>query len=84
MEVKAEGIFTDLVAFVDREVRITKVPSMPWESHRRTVAALDEFGLSAGLQRSRAWVDGCNQRGAQRPHLAVGARAKPLEGKRSN
>ena len=44
--VEVGGTFTDLVAFEDGEVRITKVPSTPSEPHRGAIAALDESGLS--------------------------------------
>ena len=44
--VEVGGTFTDLVAFEDGRVRITKVPSTPSEPHRGAIAALDESGLS--------------------------------------
>ena len=44
--VEVGGTFTDLVAFEDEGVRITKVPSTPSEPHRGAVAALDESGLA--------------------------------------
>ena len=44
--VEVGGTFTDLVAFEDGKVRITKVPSTPSEPHRGAIAALDESGLS--------------------------------------
>ncbi len=44
--VEVGGTFTDLVAFEDGRVRITKVPSTPAAPHRGAVAALDESGLA--------------------------------------
>ncbi len=44
--VEVGGTFTDLVAFQDGRVRITKVPSTPSAPHRGAIAALDESGLS--------------------------------------
>ena len=44
--VEVGGTFTDLVAFEDGGVRITKVPSTPSAPHRGAIAALDESGLS--------------------------------------
>ena len=44
--VEVGGAFTDLVAFEDEGVRITKVPSTPSEPHRGAVSALDESGLA--------------------------------------
>ena len=44
--VEVGGTFTDLVAFEDGGVRITKVPSTPSEPHRGAVSALDESGLA--------------------------------------
>ena len=44
--VEVGGTFTDLVAFEDGGVRITKVPSTPSEPHRGAIAALDESGLA--------------------------------------
>ena len=44
--VEVGGTFTDLVAFEEGSVRITKVPSTPSEPHRGAIAALDDSGLS--------------------------------------
>ena len=44
--VEVGGTFTDLVAFEDGGVRITKVPSTLSEPHRGAIAALDESGLA--------------------------------------
>ena len=44
--VEVGGTFTDLVAFEEGGVRITKVPSTPQAPHRGAVAALDESGLA--------------------------------------
>ena len=44
--VEVGGTFTDLVAFEDGEVRVTKVPSTHSAPHRGAVAALDEAGLA--------------------------------------
>ena len=44
--VEVGGTFSDLVAFEDGGVRITKVPSTPSEPHRGAVSALDESGLA--------------------------------------
>ena len=44
--VEVGGTFTDLVAFEQDGVRITKVPSTPLEPHRGAIAALDESGLA--------------------------------------
>ena len=44
--VEVGGTFTDLVAFEDGGVHITKVPSTPSAPHRGAIAALDESGLS--------------------------------------
>ena len=50
MGVEVGGTFTDLVAFEDAGVRITKVPSTPAEPHRGAIAALDASGLAlAGI-----------------------------------
>ena len=44
--VEVGGTFTDLVAFEEGGVRITKVPSTPQAPHRGAIAALDESGLA--------------------------------------
>ena len=44
--VEVGGTFTDLVAFEDGGVHITKVPSTPSAPHRGAMVALDESGLS--------------------------------------
>ena len=46
--VEVGGTFTDLVAFEDGGVRITKVPSTPAEPHRGAIAALDASGVVLG------------------------------------
>ena len=46
--VEVGGTFTDLVAFEDGGVRVTKVPSTPSEPHRGAIAALDQSELPMG------------------------------------
>ena len=54
--VEVGGTFTDLVAFEEGGVRISKVPSTPQAPHRGAIAALDESGL--GLEAAGDLVHG--------------------------